>query len=340
MICNSAAGDVECRPVVNRGTDDRQTECNIYRLSKRETFYRHQSLIVVARRHRVELTSERAEEQGVGREGTCYVDTFSTTLFDCGLDLAGFFRAEQSVFTGVRIQSRNGDARPGDSMSAELAISQFDRASDPFGRDRFDCLRKAAVNGQQKDSKITSEEAHQGFRCAAQSGQHFGVTGIWRTGELERFFVDRSGGHRLQPSVKTKAHACFNCRNRSSSRTRRQTSPFHGSIKAVRIEDDWAIEARESEIAFVSYGEIGSEAERARLSADLERIACNERQANVADLFIGDGLQYNFGSDAGRVSDRNSNARFVGTRCWIHGFHHREVGNGVIVDESLLVTPR
>src|SRR5436190_1343118 len=103
MICNSAAGDVECRPVVNRGANDRQPESNIYRLSKRQTFYRNQSLIVVARRYRVELASERAEEQGIGREGTGYVDIFSATRFDCGLDLAGFFGAEQSVFAGVRI---------------------------------------------------------------------------------------------------------------------------------------------------------------------------------------------------------------------------------------------
>jgi len=103
MIRNSATGDVECRPVVNRGTNDRQTESNVHRLSKRETFYRHQSLIVVAGRYRVKLAFERAQEQGVGREGTCHVDVFSTTLFDGWLDLAGFFRAEQPVFTSVRI---------------------------------------------------------------------------------------------------------------------------------------------------------------------------------------------------------------------------------------------
>src|SRR5690348_12710264 len=111
MIGDAAPGNVERRAVIYGGADDWQAERHIDCFAEGETLNRDQTLIVITGRDRVELAARRTHEQRVGGEGTAGFDVVSSaTGFDGRRDLARFFRAEQAVLAGVRVESGDGEA--------------------------------------------------------------------------------------------------------------------------------------------------------------------------------------------------------------------------------------
>src|SRR6185503_9615346 len=130
------AGDVKRGAVVNRSSYDRQPQCHVDCRPECQALDRDQSLIVITRRDRVELTPPRTHEESIRRERTCYVDVvFRATLFYCRRDFQSLFGPKQSVLAGMRIQPCDADSRPIDAEPAKLAIRQHYRPGDPLSSD-------------------------------------------------------------------------------------------------------------------------------------------------------------------------------------------------------------
>jgi len=58
----------------------------------------------------IEITATGSYEQCVSREGSCYIQTFSTEMFDGWSDDLDFFGAHEATFSGVGVQTCNGEA--------------------------------------------------------------------------------------------------------------------------------------------------------------------------------------------------------------------------------------
>ncbi len=64
------ARDVECSAMIDRRSDEGQTQGHVYRLAKTDQLDRSQSLVVVHRQHYVKLAIECTIEQRVRRQRT------------------------------------------------------------------------------------------------------------------------------------------------------------------------------------------------------------------------------------------------------------------------------
>jgi hypothetical protein len=148
-VSDPPTGNVEGCPVIHRSSNYRKTERHVNRFAERQTFYRYQSLIVIASRDGIELTTRCSDEQSVSREGPRYFDVVVVPAFCYGWrDLASFFQAEQPVLSGVRVEPGYGNARLRDPEPAQLAIGKYDRARDTLFRDRLYGVGEADVNRQ------------------------------------------------------------------------------------------------------------------------------------------------------------------------------------------------
>jgi hypothetical protein len=111
-VGDTPARDVERRPMIDRRPDNRETERDVDCAPERDQLDRDQSLIVIARDDDVELSAPGANKNSVGGERTGDVDAPGAAAGDRRLDDLLLLQAEQSVFSGMGIESGNAQPRP------------------------------------------------------------------------------------------------------------------------------------------------------------------------------------------------------------------------------------
>jgi len=105
MLCDSLACDIESGAMIDRGTYERQTQSNIYRLAKRETLHRNHCLIVITSNYGIKLSARRAQKYSVGGVGTSDVDVVDiATRFDGRRNFRSFFHPKQSALSAMWIE--------------------------------------------------------------------------------------------------------------------------------------------------------------------------------------------------------------------------------------------
>jgi hypothetical protein len=118
-VCLALPGDVERRPVIDRRTNDGQTERHVHGLPERHQLDRHQPLVVIRGHHHIELAAHGADEQRVGGKRSIDVDAGRPRPRDRRPHHVLLFAPHQAVFARVRVQSCHGEARRGESESRQ-----------------------------------------------------------------------------------------------------------------------------------------------------------------------------------------------------------------------------
>src|SRR5262245_6495087 len=103
-VCNAFTRDVESGPVIDRGTDDWQSQRHVDSVPEREELHRDETLVVITRDDQVEFPAGGANENRVARKRTVDVDTLTPTALDGRHHDDFLFLPEETVFPGVRIQ--------------------------------------------------------------------------------------------------------------------------------------------------------------------------------------------------------------------------------------------
>src|SRR5262245_16857332 len=122
--CETFPGDVERRPVIDRGADDRQPERDIDPTFEIEQLHRNVSLVMIHTDHRIVAAFERLHKNGVRRKWPVHVNPGLSELGDGWENLFLVFNAERSALTSVRIESGHGDAARGPEPG-QHAMRQF-----------------------------------------------------------------------------------------------------------------------------------------------------------------------------------------------------------------------
>ena len=103
-------GDVESSTMCWCGGDHWQTCVNGNAFFKAEKFGGNLTLIMIHSYDAIEITATGCYEQCVSREGSCYIQAFSTELFDGWSDDLDFFGAHEAAFSGVGVEACDGEA--------------------------------------------------------------------------------------------------------------------------------------------------------------------------------------------------------------------------------------
>lgn len=114
IVGNVFACNVEGSTVVNRCADNAAFQANrdVHPFFNAHHLDWGMALVMVAGYDNIEVTPACAEEECVRRKGTNDVNAFLLRALNAGLQLLFFFPvAEQAVFSGMRINPANCDAR-------------------------------------------------------------------------------------------------------------------------------------------------------------------------------------------------------------------------------------
>src|SRR6185369_9231634 len=122
------------------------------------------------------------------------------------------FTAERSAFAGMRVETRDREARIGDSETAlksakHGAAPGFDQAGRKVPRDR----RHSEMGGDRNRAKRRTREHHRyiGGGYATALGDEFGLAGVSKADRIELFFRHRTGDDPRGRARSRKAYGKF-----------------------------------------------------------------------------------------------------------------------------------
>ena len=98
MACDPFSGYIKSCSMIHGSPYIGQPKSYINRFTKTQQFYRAQALVMIHCQDDVEFAVIRAPEQRIGRERSVDMHCRKSRcgLMNCGLDIFGFFRAENS----------------------------------------------------------------------------------------------------------------------------------------------------------------------------------------------------------------------------------------------------
>ena len=181
-IGTTAAGQFECRAVIDRGTNDRQAERDIDAMAESRVLERGQPLVVVHRQHRIALGQHGRREHGVGRLRPEQSHALGTQPVEYRHDDLDLLAPEVAPFAGMRIEAGNQDARRGYPVFLPAYQHAGCAACVPAGRlrHRRRHVLQRQVGRRQRDAqraRPSSGEHHDDQRRARPLGKVFGMTG-------------------------------------------------------------------------------------------------------------------------------------------------------------------
>src|SRR5262245_15356109 len=97
--------------MIDRRSDDRQSERDVHGVAEGEQLDRNQPLIVIAGDHHVKFAPRRANENRIAWKRTRYVDAALATRVDRRDDDHLLLIAKEAVFARMRVESSHGDPR-------------------------------------------------------------------------------------------------------------------------------------------------------------------------------------------------------------------------------------
>src|SRR5690606_27636679 len=190
-VGNSLAGDIEGGAVVDARADERQPHRNVYAIFNSKVFDRNQSLVVVLGNHNVELPAACPPEEGVAWPGAADVQPGFAGQVDSRFDDFDFFRAETSVFAGVRVQSCHRDTGLGDTSLQTGSLGQPDGLELTLDRDVIEYIPQGQMYGHQNDAQLWIGKHHGVRRGARALSQDLGMARKIHTPQLHGLLVER-----------------------------------------------------------------------------------------------------------------------------------------------------
>jgi len=146
--------------VIDRRPDDGEAERHVDRPAEREQLHRNQALVVVAGNHGVELAARGASEDRVAGKRAVDFHASRARLVHRGPQHAGLLGPEQPLLAGVRIQSRERDARARDAEARQLARGQVDDFGKERRREQPGHIRERDVHRREDDLQRVGPEHH------------------------------------------------------------------------------------------------------------------------------------------------------------------------------------
>src|SRR4051794_14610450 len=131
FICHALSSDVECGSMIDRCTNHRKSDRNVYTGFDPHDLNGAVALIVVHRDHQIEFAPLSAEEQRVGRQWSLGADPSRVNSKDRWLDFVLLFTVpEQTMLARMRVDTAHADARPCYTRPDQRLLSADDGALD------------------------------------------------------------------------------------------------------------------------------------------------------------------------------------------------------------------
>jgi hypothetical protein len=107
------------------------------------------------------------------------------------IDFLGFFAtSEQAVFTRMRIDAADTDARTRDAGANQHLVGARNDAFHQRRIDAFDGVQQADVRGHVDDAQLRRHQHHGHLRRAGERGQQLGVAGVLVAGSVQRLLAE------------------------------------------------------------------------------------------------------------------------------------------------------
>lgn len=166
--------DVEGSSMIHGSANDGQAEGDIGAAFEVEEFERDMALVMVHADDGVEFAFEGLLEDGVGREWPVSVEAVRASSVDGRGDFVGILGAEGIIFTGVRVESGDGDALVVPEFEQGV-VSELDDVADARLTNEVDGLAERDVSGNMSDDEFFGSEHHGVIGDAAEMGNEFRV---------------------------------------------------------------------------------------------------------------------------------------------------------------------
>ena len=155
------------------------------------------------------------DEDGVGRNRALHVVAFLLHRLDGRDDLVGFFMAEEAVFTAVRVEAGDGDARMFVAEELHGVVGEADDFFDARFLDAVAGFAQRDVRRDVDDAELAicadaAREEHGVLRRVRVLGEDFRVAAVVVAGHVEGFFVDGRGDDGVDLSREREGDAFFN----------------------------------------------------------------------------------------------------------------------------------
>src|SRR5262249_21503028 len=273
-------------------------------------FYGDQSVIVVTRDDDVEFPTRRAHKDRVA--GVRATDIYAI-LFAARLDgrnhFRSLFKSEQSPFSAVRVQRGHRDARMLDPVDYQFAVNQTNQILKPGLFDIARDMGERHMRGEQRNAQQRRDECHCEFIRLCQMRQKFRVPREMIAGQVERYFVDRRGGQRVQ--LMRKVVPGLGCNELGGRVATVSLFPVHleraGNV--IQVVDDWRICVEGDGGSGVYAIESPAQTEDPRPMVQVLSVANYYRRTGGKDFFFTYSLQRNFRTDTGRITNCEADAR-------------------------------
>src|SRR5688572_3299127 len=166
------------------------------------------------------------------------IDVVAPTRINRRHNLRRFFHAEESAFSAVRVEGRDGDTRLLNSPTLQFAVRQIDSAHNAIAFDESDRLCERHVCRQQHNAKITRDKSHRILFSPREMGEEFRVSGKTVAAEKKRSLINRRRGYRIDASRRTQLNRRLDVTSRSFARGGRLDSGFDKAGNVVEVVDD------------------------------------------------------------------------------------------------------
>ena len=115
MICTTGTCKIEGRPVVNRGSNDWQSQRDINGMSKPTVFEHGQALIVIHGDNSIDALQRLSGKSRVGGQWALNKMAAALEIFDNGRNDVNFLPTEITGLASMRVQTTDADARLGNA---------------------------------------------------------------------------------------------------------------------------------------------------------------------------------------------------------------------------------
>ena len=131
----AGAGEIKCRAVINRGTDDRQAERDIDAFVKGCVLEHREPLVVIHRQLCVGTRQHILGKQCVRGQRADQVHAFAAQLVQYRSDDFDFLAAHVAPFAGMGVEPGNQDARLRDAeLALQVGVQDADGDFQKIGR--------------------------------------------------------------------------------------------------------------------------------------------------------------------------------------------------------------
>ena len=330
------ARDVEGRPVVHAGAQNRHPAGDGHGAREIEGLAGDVPLVVVERHHRRKATRPREVEHRIRRNGTFHGQAFRAQRFDGGREDGILLVAEKPVFAAVGVERGQGERAAGAAELRERGECAATGGFDALPREQFRHGGKAHVPCQEKYAQGAGFKHREGVVRPGERAEDFGVPDVRHARGAEGFLVDRrgrDGGGLPAHGEGNRAGDGFVRRAAAGGGHDAERRVFRGNIAQIEeVEDAGGV----SDLGGGGDGAEGkADARRVERAAEDARVADDEGAREGGNFAGNKGFCDDFGTDSGGIARRDGdegllhekNSAFRAAVAQAKGWGRRERGN-------------